>query len=723
MKSRLIHGHTARLSLAVLVAVAAIASSCSDESSADAELLQQIADLQAQIDATTTSTPPSTTWGTTTWATTTWATTTTRPPATTTTRPPATTRAIPPRIATIPAPSHLQASTQESDTGQTLEVYLTLTDYKQKPIATTPEAELTLRILDPVGTELYQGEFTLGQSDLRTWTTRFGAVSQAGFIIRIPHSDIDRSLTGSAGVVSIFLDYGNSFFDFEVETNDLQEASEAMKSAAAMEGYLETSVDLSQISVQARQWRETPLRAGCYTEYGSYGRTTDGIRIDFEVENLDDSISTWFRDVLLRTPDGFTIEPDYSSSLMGLEAIPNLPEKGYLFFEDLDCLLGEYRLVMSTYIDVYLDETFWLGAPPTASGSTTTTTAPPTSSPALDTTTSTQPTSTTTSQAPSTTTTTTSTTTTTTEPVDQTGTREQPIPIGDGYDLGGGWMLAVTKVKKDAAAAIAAANVFNDSPLPGRRFVLVDLDVSYSGNADPKTISFDLSIDAVGTSGYAYDSYGCGVEPDSIDRYRDIFAGGIESGQVCFDVTEVDADSLVLYASSTGGNTFFSLDDSSASPSGVSSHLGPLPGADSTDSRLNPTPIGYAADIGGGMSLRVNGVISDQTSAVLSENQFNDPPPAGYVFAIVNVTFTVTDVFTYSIAGAEYSIVGDSNVGFDRFGCGAIPDELDRYVDFFLGGSVTGNVCFVLPVGELAGGLALYAAGEWGESNHWFAVS
>ena len=608
----------------------------------------------------------------------------------------------------------------------TLEIYIELQDSAQKAIGSLPAGELSVRIQDPLGEELFSDEIKIRSTDLKKWSTRLSGENHAGIITRVPIREITRSLTGRIGTVHLRLEFtGRSvYFEYDFETNDLPEATDAEKTASSLDRFLESAINLSGTPHSESRWKVTPLQAGCFTSYGSYGSATDGVRIDFEIVNLSDSIRSWYDDLLLRTPDGFTVEPRYDSPLRGLDTIPDLPEKGFVFFDDLECTSGEYRIVASSYSGVYLDESFSLGLPTsTASASTTTAPASPTSSPTSETTTtSTSPPTTTTS--PPTTTQEPATTTTTTEPVDLTGTREQPVLMGDGYDLGDGWTLAVTGVNRDAAAAIAAANMFNDPPEPGRRFVLVDLDISYAGTADPETIAFEVSIDAVGSSGLGYDSTGCGVKPDGIDLFRDIFAGGIESGQVCFDVSEGDADSLVLYASAKGGNLFFSLDEWSAAPTGVYSYRGPLPGADSTDSRLSPTPLGETVDIGGGWSLRVNGMISDQTPAVLNENMFNDAPPTGYIFAIVNVTLTNVGDQMDTAFWVSTAVVGESNVEFNKSGCGVIPSPLDTFADVFPGGSVTGNVCFALPSGELEGGLVLYSDGvAFGGESQWFAVS
>ena len=223
-----------------------------------------------------------------------------------------------------------------------------------------PPGQLVLTLLDPLDEELYQQEFELDRRDLMTWTTRSSGAQHVGYWLDVPMTEIQRSFTGAVGVVHIDLDYGDWYFDYDFETNDLPEATDAEKSAAALERFSETSVDLSQITVATTRWLLTPLKAGCYTEFGSYGNTTDGIRIDFEISNLDDSIETYYDDMLLRTPGNFTVEPDYSSTLRGLDVIPGISERGFIFFADLDCVSGEYRVVASTYQGMYLDEVFTL---------------------------------------------------------------------------------------------------------------------------------------------------------------------------------------------------------------------------------------------------------------------------------------------------------------------------------------------------------------------------
>mgnify|MGYP001162359825 CR=1 FL=1 len=308
------------------------------------------------------------------------------------------------------------------------------------------------------------------------------------------------------------------------------------------------------------------------------------------------------------------------------------------------------------------------------------------------------------------------------------GSRSQPVPIGDGKTLGYGWSLAISGVTYDAAEEILAENMFNDSPELGRQFVLVDLMLAYNGYQDPKSPLLEVSFNAVGQSNVAYGSLGCGVLPNELDRSLDVFSGGSVSGQICFDVLTDDAESLVLYASAgvfLGEDLFFSLYEESESPSGLVSHAGPVSGASASADRLNPNASGAAAPIGGGWVLTVNGFNPDGTAAVLAENQFNDPPPDGHVFYLVDVTLVNEGLEKKDPSlWVDINAVGAGNLEYDKSDCGVAPDELDRSSAIFPGGWVRGNVCFVVPVSETTSEVILYATGEmFGDEMIYFGLS
>ena len=308
------------------------------------------------------------------------------------------------------------------------------------------------------------------------------------------------------------------------------------------------------------------------------------------------------------------------------------------------------------------------------------------------------------------------------------GTREEPILIGDGHDLGNGWSLVVTKVNFDGAYAVLEANQFNDPPTEGRSFVLVDISLGYNGSSDPSSPAFEVSIDAVGSQNISYSSSECGILPNSIDSMRDLFTGGAISGQVCFDADTSDIQSLTLYASSGffgGKDSFFSLNQQSLNPTGLNTSIGPVLGASSTQARLNPTPVGTAGSISDNWEFSVKNSMPDGTDLVLSENQFNDLPPIDHTFFLSTVVLTnVGQEKQDSLLGVSIKAVGIGNVEYDSYGCGVIPGELDTWgTQIFPGGSIEGTICFVVPKSEADDGVVLYVNGEtFGETPYTFAT-
>lgn len=129
----------------------------------------------------------------------------------------------------------------------------------------------------------------------------------------------------------------------------------------------------------------------------------------------------------------------------------------------------------------------------------------------------------------------------------KTGTRDNPVPLGKGRTLTGDWVLKVVSADPNGADAVMAENQFNDPPADGHQFFLVRLSLT-NKSAESGAAFSAVDVHAVGASAVAYDSFECGVIPDELDAFTEIFPGGKIEGNVCFDIEAGDADSLVLYA-------------------------------------------------------------------------------------------------------------------------------------------------------------------------------
>ena len=306
-------------------------------------------------------------------------------------------------------------------------------------------------------------------------------------------------------------------------------------------------------------------------------------------------------------------------------------------------------------------------------------------------------------------------------PAGATGDRANPVAAGAIANVGNGWRLQILSINPDAAGVIIEENSFNEPPPAGSTFTLINVALGYFGLEDPKS-SFETTISAVGASNVEL-GFECGVIPQPLDVFGEIFSGGVIVGNLCFVTTPEDVSSLQLYA--TG--SFFGEDevfiDARTSPASVvpmAALPGPQPGALSTPARLAPTPLGVAADVGEGWKVTVNGAASDITDAVIAENQFNELPPEGHRFVGVNVTYAYDGAGAASGFAISTSAVGTSNVSLST-NCGLTPGQIDLSADIFSGGSVSGTVCFVVPDGTA--NLVLSATADFSGNNVMFATA
>ena len=143
------------------------------------------------------------------------------------------------------------------------------------------------------------------------------------------------------------------------------------------------------------------------------------------------------------------------------------------------------------------------------------------------------------------------TTTTTTEApeVGRSSSRANPIPVGTTVRLAD-WEITVIGTRPDSTAAVLAENQFNDPPVEGREFVIIETELTYVGTTS-SIVFADTDFSAVGAGGITYGSNSddwCGVIPDKLNEFTEVFTGGTLSGNLCYSVPTEDIDSLVLIA-------------------------------------------------------------------------------------------------------------------------------------------------------------------------------
>ena len=306
------------------------------------------------------------------------------------------------------------------------------------------------------------------------------------------------------------------------------------------------------------------------------------------------------------------------------------------------------------------------------------------------------------------------------------GERGNPIPLNyvATYPT---WEVSVVSFDEDATSAIAEENQFNDPPASGHVYVLIQLQGTYTGTGFG-SMWLDLDYYLVGDTNVVYEQAWI-VTADELSNQSDALPGGTVVGNLAFMVPEETVDSLVMLITDGGlryadtiayfslGNSTDSVSQTAApqpttapasratpSPTSVPRPTSspaptspPLPTpAPIVGERGNPIPLNYVATYPT-WEVSVVSFDEDATSAIAEENQFNDPPASGHVYVLIQLQGTYTGTgFGSMWLDLDYYLVGDTNVVYEQAWI-VTADELSNQSDALPGGTVVGNLAFMVP--------------------------
>lgn len=136
------------------------------------------------------------------------------------------------------------------------------------------------------------------------------------------------------------------------------------------------------------------------------------------------------------------------------------------------------------------------------------------------------------------------------------GSIEDPYAIGDAalvqYTDGATgelrvWQVEVLSGASDITQSVLDENQFNDPPAAGQQFVGVPIRVTYVSGPAPASL-FELTFKAIGPSGVVLTTFdpSCGVVPDALDTFAELFEGGAVEGNICWPSSPADAGDLTM---------------------------------------------------------------------------------------------------------------------------------------------------------------------------------
>ncbi len=125
----------------------------------------------------------------------------------------------------------------------------------------------------------------------------------------------------------------------------------------------------------------------------------------------------------------------------------------------------------------------------------------------------------------------------------------------------------------------------------------------------------------------------------------------------------------------------------------------------------------------GDLTITVTAWLPDANEAIAATNQFNEVAPAGKRYALLGLSVTYragteetsVDGIVFAVG---WSLFGSSAVEMNSFDCSAVvPDRLNEMSEILDGGTVAGNVCFLLSDSDAAGPIRLRAEESWCFTN------
>ncbi len=116
-------------------------------------------------------------------------------------------------------------------------------------------------------------------------------------------------------------------------------------------------------------------------------------------------------------------------------------------------------------------------------------------------------------------------------------------------------------------------------------------------------------------------------------------------------------------------------------------------------SRTNPAPLGSTLS-SPEWEVTVNSFTPDATAEVMAENQFNEDPDAGSVYALINVTIKrVAAEPGYPLDVSVGYVTESGNVVNTFDSMVVVPDDLGNANELYEGAEATGNVVVMIPEG------------------------
>lgn len=277
------------------------------------------------------------------------------------------------------------------------------------------------------------------------------------------------------------------------------------------------------------------------------------------------------------------------------------------------------------------------------------------------------------------------------------GTRARPAALGEVVAVGDGFSAVVVESVADPLGTIAAGGGVAD-PAPGLEPLMYRVAVGYHDTPEPARPS-QLSIEFVGgITDAIYPETGCGYIGDALGQYRRLLlSGGALDGLICFDVAPGDAAGGLLVVTHVSASEPIYFDPATGSAGGdeLVAAIGPSEDGSLSAARATPIPLGERIELDE-WAVTVHG----------SDRELDVADIDGRSVLLIDVTAEyIGGHDSLPVAYLSFGVGGDTNqidpAGCDGVDPATIPNPFDASAELGPGGSVSGNLCFLIDAGPV----------------------
>jgi hypothetical protein len=285
--------------------------------------------------------------------------------------------------------------------------------------------------------------------------------------------------------------------------------------------------------------------------------------------------------------------------------------------------------------------------------------------------------------------------------------RANPLPVGQ-TAVAGQYAVTILETMRgdDAWQEIHLVNANNPPAPEGQEYLLVKMRVVDNGSSEEAD---SIGLHVTGDGRVVHFSFDSGVVSPEPALETDLAGGETSEGWEAYLIRQDESNLMLImedYTHFDTPNTYLAVEEGASIAVDRETMLGITPTDLGTDA-ANPAPFGQTATAEDWQIIVTDVLWGEQAwEVVLDANQFNDPPPEGMMYVLVNVRVRYIGLADgeHNVSDSAFTLL--TSTGEEMTSPSVVSPEPELFFDLYAGGEVTGWI--VLQAPQEAKNLALY---------------